>query len=179
MFERRDQVATVSHSRSDAAFTLIELLAVIVVLAVISGIAMPIFTDQGNRASLTTMTYNFNVLRQAATTYYRDNSAWPPDNDGSPGMTNYAASYWPNDIWEHPSPIGGKWNWNMGMGSAPSGCADADVCIYSIGSSPSSTVTTRMTQLDQAMDDGNLATGRMQFVAGSWGGTLRSWLPVP
>lgn len=176
MIARHDHHRCNGRSR---AFTLVELLVIIVVLGILAGVAIPRYFDYTDRAIVSQTMYNFKVIGQAATNYCRDFGAYPPDNDGSTPGSGVAAAYWPNNLWETASPIGGKWNWNRGLGGQPTGFADADVCIYSISTSPSARLTSRMTQIDAALDDGNLATGRMQFNTGWWGGTLRYWLTNP
>jgi prepilin-type N-terminal cleavage/methylation domain-containing protein len=61
---------TAKHS---SAFTLIELIAVIVVLAILAGVAVPRFLDSSNRALGTTLAANFKVAARACQQYEMDN----------------------------------------------------------------------------------------------------------
>ncbi len=153
------------------AFTLIELIVVIVVLAILAGVAVPQFVDYGEKAATSRMAANFKTIARAYMQYRVDKGAWPPDNDGSSGQAYLCQEYLANNMWESASPIGGLWNWNSGLSGGP-----ADVCIYNAGSSPSAKTTRIMTGVDSILDDGNLSTGTFQFEPGSWGGTYRYWI---
>lgn len=156
-------------TRVHAGFTLTELIAVIVVLAVLAAVAAPKFFDFRTRAAGSSMAGTFKVLRNGYFAYYRDNAAYPPDNDGSYG-TFYAKPYFEYNIFERDTPIGGRWNWNNIGGIT-------DMCIYNVGASPSADLMAIMTECDRIIDDGNTATGQMRWEGSSWGGTLRSFMP--
>jgi prepilin-type N-terminal cleavage/methylation domain-containing protein len=167
---RRDTLRPVGGQRG--GFTLVELIAVIVVLAILAGVAIPKYFDYRDRAAASSLAGTFKVLRYGYLAYYRDNNTWPPDNDGSYGNPFLASKYFEFNIYEKPAPIGGLWNWNYFSGT------NADVCIYNIGASPSASVTAIMTRCDEIIDDGNLQTGTMQWDA-QWGGTLRYYFNAP
>ncbi len=153
--------------RPSRAFTLVELIAVIVVLAILAGVAVPRYFDYRQRAAAASVSSTFKVLQRAFIQYRIDNGAFPPDNDGSPGFpTNYIRPYLEQNYLEGRSPIGGRWNWNVG-----------DVCIHGIGTSPDAWTTATMTMVDQTIDDGVLTTGNVQFSTGWWGGTIRHFIP--
>ena len=154
-----------------AGFTLVELIAVIVVLAILGGVAIPKYFDYRERAAASSLAGSFKVLRYGYLAYYRDNNAWPPDNDGSYGNAFLASKYFEFNIYEKQTPIGGLWNWNY-MGGT-----NADVCIYNIGS-PSAATTAVMTRCDEIVDDGNLQTGILRWDS-QWGGTLRYYFDAP
>ncbi len=158
------------------AFTLIELIAVIVVLALLTAVVVPKYINYTQKASVTQLVANFKVLARGYSAYYRDYGAWPPDNDGSYGSPFLAQKYFDGNPWEAVSPIGGLWNWNVGLsGNTPQ--QPADVCIYNVGT-PSAATTAIMTQVDAILDDGNLSTGLFVFEPGSWGGTYRYFIAV-
>jgi type II secretory pathway pseudopilin PulG len=146
------------------------------VLGFIAGVAVPKYFDLTERAATSAITAHFKQLRNAFGAYYRDNNAWPPDNDGTPGNTNYINAYVnAASIFETRPPIlGGRWNWNW-FASMPT---NPDVCIYSIGT-PNAQQTRIMTAIDAALDDGNLSTGIVRWEPASWGGTLRHFWTTP
>jgi prepilin-type N-terminal cleavage/methylation domain-containing protein len=154
------------HVDMRCGFTLVELIAVIVVLAVLAAVAVPRYFDYRQRAAATSTASTLRVLERAFVQYRIDQGGFPPDNDGSPGWTNFIRPYLEQNILETPSPIGGRWNWNVG-----------DVCIHSIGTSPDAWTTATLTMIDQIIDDGTLGTGNVQFSTGWWGGTIRSFIP--
>ncbi len=158
------------------AFTLIELIAVIVVLALLTGIAIPKYINYTQKATVTQFVANFKLLTRGYAAYYRDHGDWPPDNDGSYGNPFLAQKYFDGNPWEAPTPVGGMWNWNVGL-TGNTAQQPADVCIYNIGT-PDASATAIMTEADKLLDDGNLSTGLFVFEPGSWGGTLRFFIPA-
>lgn len=173
-----DECLLVRPGRREPAFTLVELIAVIVVLAILAGVAIPKYFDHSRKATTVRLITNFKTLARGYLSYYRDNGVWPPDNDGSTylGVPFYANKYFENNLWEVPPSIGGKWNWNTGL-AGNNASTPADVCIYSVGS-PSSATQAIMTDVDAALDDGNLSTGLFVWEPGSWGGTYRYFIKV-
>ena len=167
---RRDTSRT--SSARGLGFTLVELIAVIVVLAILAGVAIPKYFDYRDRAAASNLAGTFKVLRYGYLNYYREYSAWPPDNDGSTGQPYRAQRFFENNVYEQATPIGGRWNWNY-MGGT-----NADVCIYNIGASPSAGTTAIMTRCDEIVDDGNIQTGTMKWDS-QWGGTLRYYFNAP
>jgi general secretion pathway protein G len=62
---------------SDEGLTLIELLAVIVILAIIAAIAIPIILVSVNNAKINTTEQDLNIIADALNRYYLDNGAYP------------------------------------------------------------------------------------------------------
>jgi prepilin-type N-terminal cleavage/methylation domain-containing protein len=67
------------YARRHAAFTLVELLAVIVVLAVLSAVAIPSFLDLRFRSAATAVAADFRVIAGAANSYFQSTGTWPSD----------------------------------------------------------------------------------------------------
>ena len=59
------------------AFTLVELLIVIVILAVLAAIAIPRFMDSGTRSKEAALKSNLKLCRNAIELFHNDTSAWP------------------------------------------------------------------------------------------------------
>jgi prepilin-type N-terminal cleavage/methylation domain-containing protein len=153
--------------RVDRGFTLVELIAVIVVLAVLAAVAVPRYFDYRERAAASSTIESLVVLRRAFQAYRIEHGVFPPDNDGTPGYpTNFIAPFLQVSMLDRASPIGGKYNWNVG-----------DVCICFMGSSPSAEVMAIMNRIDATIDDGNLNTGQLRWAPSSWNGTLRYFIP--
>ncbi len=149
-------------------FTLIELIAVIVVLAILAGVAVPRFFDVSRDAKIASVVQTFKELKSAYLSYNRDVGGWPPDNDGWYGQPLLIAPYVHGDPWEKASPVGGRWNWNNFNDGNP------DVCIYSAGQ-PAGETQIIMTEVDRRLDDGNLSTGHFRWDS-QWGGTYRFYM---
>lgn len=64
-------------SRSKRAFTLVELLIVIVVLAVLAAIVIPKFTDSGLRSRESSLKSNLKIVRNAIDLFKNDTGAYP------------------------------------------------------------------------------------------------------
>ncbi len=73
---------------SQRAFTLIELLIVVAIIAILAAIAVPNFLEAQTRAKITRVRTDLRTLATAMETYFTDNSAYPPDYDsGEFGVT--------------------------------------------------------------------------------------------
>lgn len=142
----------------------------LVVLSILAAVAVPRYFDYRERAAASSLAASFKVMRSAFIAYARDNGAFPPDNDGSPGYgSNLIAPYLQDGPFERDTPIGGRWNWNNLGGQL-------DMCIYNVGSSPSAATLAIMTRADGLLDDGVLTTGQVRWEPGSWGGTFRYFI---
>lgn len=64
-------------ARTRAAFTLIELIAVIIILAIIAAVAVPRFIDHSSKARASTAARSLRVLVQGFQSYERDIGALP------------------------------------------------------------------------------------------------------
>jgi type II secretory pathway pseudopilin PulG len=58
---------------------LVELIAVIVVLAVLSGVAIPKFANISDQATAVAIARDFRVISNAGWAYVRDTGSWAPD----------------------------------------------------------------------------------------------------
>jgi len=77
--------------RSPRAFTLIELLIVVAIIAILAAIALPNLLEAQTRAKVSRAKNDLRVLATATTIYYTDKNAWPPDN--FPGQQLDVESY--------------------------------------------------------------------------------------
>ena len=59
------------------AFTLVELLIVIIIVAVLSGIAIPKVAQHGRRSKEASLRYNLKLLRAAVDRFYADTGHYP------------------------------------------------------------------------------------------------------
>lgn len=135
-----------------SAFTLIELVAVIVVLAILAGVAIPRYVDYSSRARVASLTRTFEVLTSGMWAYRRDFGALPVYT--GTGFPSVFAPYFdttslpmirPNNRWDYgtggnPTPWTGVW-----LGSTATA---AEAAIFA--------------DVDRAMDDGVAGTGRIK-----------------
>jgi prepilin-type N-terminal cleavage/methylation domain-containing protein len=66
-----------ARSRVTRAFTLVELIAVIVVLAILAGVAVPRYFDYSTRTRGTAIASDFRTIARAARSYWIDNGRVP------------------------------------------------------------------------------------------------------
>ena len=96
-----------------AAFTLIELLLVLVILAVLAAVVVPKFTNRTEQARITAAKTDISMLSTALDTFEVDNGRYPTNEEGlealvnaPSGATNWKGPYIkrgvPNDPWGRP-----------------------------------------------------------------------------
>jgi general secretion pathway protein G len=70
-------------SRRKRAFTLIELLIVIIIIGILSGLLLIAVESGQNKARATKIVSNLRNAKAAAILSFSDNNAWPPEGDAS------------------------------------------------------------------------------------------------
>lgn len=71
------------RAMGEKGFTMIELITVVIILGLLSGIAILKYLDLRNQARAAEVAGDFRTVMVAAYGYYSDHNAWPPD--GPPG----------------------------------------------------------------------------------------------
>lgn len=143
------------------AFTLIELIAVIVVLAILAGVAAPRFFDYREKAMVTTTATSLKVITGAVWAYQRDNGMFPPDvnpNILPPELRKYLDD---TTMVKAPS-CGGTWDWEGWGGNQWALSIRSNWNGVNINATDA-----QMQQVDKIMDDGDLNGGRFRKV--NWG----------
>jgi prepilin-type N-terminal cleavage/methylation domain-containing protein len=143
-------------------FTLVELIAVIVVLAILAGVAVPRYFDYSQRARATAVAATFKSLATAGYAYQRDFGVLPSPNVQLVGaMPPGLSPYVDTSSFVNQKPYGATWYWNG------YGIIGRNYCQIVLGGV--TLPVADFTLIDQMIDDGNLTTG-----AGSWwpGGTF-------
>lgn len=79
--DRQSTRASIGTGRRCAAFTLVELLVVLTVLALLASIVTPMVHNSIVRAEEAALKENLHVLRKAIDDYYADNGSYPPTLD--------------------------------------------------------------------------------------------------
>jgi general secretion pathway protein G len=100
--------------RSQHAFTLVELLLVLSILALLAGIVLPKFVGQGEKAKVKAAQTQISSFKTALALFEVDNGKFPPGKNGLNDLLvkpRYASSEWhkyldqdtlPLDPWQHP-----------------------------------------------------------------------------
>ena len=65
------------RNRKSLAFTLVELLIVIVIIAVLAAIALPKYMDSGQRSKESSLKGDLKLIRNSIELFHTDTGAWP------------------------------------------------------------------------------------------------------
>ena len=137
--------------RHRAAFTLVEIMIVVVIIGLLAAMAIPAFQRVQQSAATNRAVNDFRVFAQAFERYATENGAWPPNAGNSVVPTGMSGEF-KATVWQGVTSIGGKWNWDRNLGSIIAGisivnftCTDAQLAL-----------------IDAKLDDGDLTTGHFQ-----------------
>ncbi len=140
------------RGRRRDAFTLIELMIVVGIIALLAVIALPSFLRTRQRAQNAKFINALRVASGAFDMYAMEHSSYPADVNRAivpPGMAPY---FGPSLDWTASTPIGGQWDW------------DKDVFSFKAGISVVSPAVSQqqLLDIDAMIDDGDLFTGHFQ-----------------
>jgi prepilin-type N-terminal cleavage/methylation domain-containing protein len=153
-------------SRTTRAFTLVELIAVIIVLAILAGVAIPKYFDYSTRARASALSGTLKVMQQGILAYNRDNRAWPADVNPRicpPEIVNYMDP----GIWTGLTPVGTTFdyeNWSYGQWGWPTPVVGVSI-RNGYGGALTGDATAVIQLVDQQIDDGVPTTGNMRTVS--------------
>ena len=137
------------------AFTLVEIMIVVTIIGLLAAMAFPAFKRVRDRAQASRVANDFRIFTDAFQMYALDNGMYPPDNTKGvvpDGMDDYLDV----EVWTGETPIGGNYNWEMGVQgvqaavSVQSVTVDNDVLVL----------------IDSMMDDGDLSGGIVRSRSG-------------
>ena len=101
------------HSRGQGAFTLVELLLVLVILGILAALVLPKFTGRTEQARITAAITQISTFKTALDSFEVDTGSYPRGQDGlqqllvaPPDVTGWRGPYLSSDIpldpWGHP-----------------------------------------------------------------------------
>jgi prepilin-type N-terminal cleavage/methylation domain-containing protein len=138
--------------RRTGGFTLVEIMIVVSIIALLAVMALPSFLRAREQAQNTKFINALRIATGAFEMYNIEHSAFPPDVNRAvipAGMDSYFGK---TLDWTKPTPIGGNWDWDYNQFGFTAG--------VSIVGSPAP--PEQMTEIDQKIDDGDLASGQFQ-----------------
>lgn len=143
------------------AFSLIELIAVIVVLALLAGVAIPKYLDSSFQARAAAVARTLKSVAHAALQYEQDYGAFPPDQVTGVLPPEFM-SYLSNDVWTPSIPGVGRYNWE-----GPPGWAFAPgISVVPTTPAADPLADPLWVRIDQLCDDGNLSGGMLRWRPG-------------
>ena len=138
-----------------SAFTLVEIMIVVAIIALIAGIALPSFMRARKRAQNIRFIAAMKVASEAFQMYAIEHTGYPADV-GPAQVPDAMAPYFGKFAWTLPTPIGGLWDWDYGTVGVK-----AAISAYQ----PSVSEDQRLT-IDEMIDDGNPDTGSVRVTGG-------------
>lgn len=146
-------------TRKTGGFTILELMIVVTLIGLLAVIAVPAFQRSRREAQDRAFINDLRVLSDTTFGVYAiERGEFPPD--ASPGEEPAdVGQYLPRGfVWATPPRIGGLWDWDRAATRQDTfhGCY-AGISVYA----PSRTMG-QMRDIDTALDDGNLVTGKFR-----------------
>ena len=158
----RDRVARADRSVVRAAFTLIELLIVVVILGILAGLVIPQMAGASVNARAEAFVANLRDVGQMCQVYHQKHGALPEQGPGDPIPPALLADVGPAEF-PSATPVGGSWH----MGPMTVGGRT----FWGVGvwwnSDPDGRIQRECEQIDAAVDDGNPAGGKFVCDEGS------------
>jgi prepilin-type N-terminal cleavage/methylation domain-containing protein len=135
------------------AFTLVEIMVVVVIIGLLAMLALPAAMRVRESAQNSRYASDVRTFAQAFETYSLTNGGWPP-NAGGGAIPTGMADLLRTGTWGAVNSVGGRWNWDYNNAGVTAGISSTGVTAS----------TAQMTLLDAKMDDGNLTTGQFQLI---------------
>jgi len=130
------------------AFTLIELLIVVLILNVLAALVVPLASNASTKSRQTAAATNLKMIGDAAIRYRVDHSDWPPDVHGGIWPASFTG-YLPKFDFQK-TPVGGRYDWdhpsNWHIGATIRSVPDPDDVLA----------------IDALLDDGDLSKGNVR-----------------
>lgn len=134
------------------AFTLVEILIVVVILGILAAIVIPRFSDASQQSAQTAFITSLNEHVKVANIAYQMSGQYPVEHTFG-NMPSEYDEYLNASDWAQETPIGGNWDIVSG------GSVTFGVGVYFASDAPTDAF---MAQIDDIYDNGNLATGKFQ-----------------
>lgn len=137
------------HTRSQSAFSLIEVMIVICILVDLALIALPTYERARKGAQNTRFAADLQTTTRAFDMYATENSRYPAE--AAPGVLPTGMEQYLRGVrWNMRNSLGGVWDWDANTSYAKAAiCTETERAVDSV----------QMTNVDLLLDNGVLATG--------------------
>ncbi|HLP83080.1 MAG TPA: prepilin-type N-terminal cleavage/methylation domain-containing protein [Phycisphaerales bacterium] len=143
------------------AFTMLELLIVLIVIGLLVAIAAPRFSRARESSRMAATIATYNAIARAAEFYLADNSAYPPDYVQKSSHALFKP-YINTSIFQSSAPIGGDWDWNNRTNVAGNVVGHWTLIGPNISINETVPPLVKWTQFDAWADDVRLTTGTLR-----------------
>jgi type II secretion system protein G len=144
------------HTHIERAFSLIEILVVVIVIGILAAVVVPNSIRAGDLARVTATGEDLKAISRAVEAYRNDSGRWPRDVNRAIMPPELAEFFTKGDPFQKTVPIGGVYDYD-----GPTSTRGPRIAIRSGTGNPLADDATIL-ELDKAMDDGNLGTGRLR-----------------
>jgi len=139
--------------RRHAAFTLVEIMIVVVIIGLLAAFAIPAFKRVQQAAQANRAVNDFRVFSQAFETFATQNGTWPPNASAGVVPVGMSGDF-KASVWQSATSIGGRWNWDRNLGGVIAGVSIQNFTATDV----------QLAAIDAKLDDGDLSTGSFQKV---------------
>lgn len=147
--------------RVRSGWSLLELAIVVSVIAILAALAVPLYHILLKKSRFTSFANDLRVHAQAIERYAAEKGDYPPTytTSGSyiPGLEGYLSP-----AWLEGGPAGGVYTWYLLNPTNPA-ASEGYIQVEPTVAHPYAFVLSDIVELDEDIDDGNLATGRLQL----------------
>ena len=152
------RVASIDAPRVASAFTLIEILVVVVILGIMAAIVVPQYAGARREVEQGAFINDIRIFCDAAALYQHEQGAYPIDSSSGVMPTGFDR-YIPQHKWEGGTPIGGVWDHESG---SDFGYNSAVGVHFNTSDRQDDDY---MLQIDARMDNGDLTSSSFQKIA--------------